>query len=88
MKDCHARQIDYSTELHKHGIEDKIFYDVLQSRLRPGVLSFRTQAELIRGLSKINQVRPNIWHLEPSRYNERHGKPKKLIDPRRDNYKP
>lgn len=88
VKKCHSYQMDYQMAFKENDIKDDVFFDVMASKLRSGVVAFKTQAELIRALSTMTQIRPNKWYVEPGKLNERHGHPRKLIDRRRDNYKP
>lgn len=89
VSSVHAQgPMNHKIELEKADIADPIFFDLLASRMRSGVLKRLTMWELVNGLSGIAQIRPNPWYTEKSRYDERRIGDRRLYDPRRDNFKP
>ena len=81
--------MDYTLAFSEQRLkDDRIFFDIMASRLRPAVLLQTKQADLIRMLSNIRQIEDNKWYVHPGKFNERRSNKPERIDPKRDNYMP
>lgn len=86
VKKCHSYRLDYNLALKEHGIDDPIFFYIMQDKLRPGVLTDKLQASLLGELSKMALIRPNPFYVEPGRGSERLIGKRAKVDPRRESW--
>lgn len=87
VRQCHSEGMFYEGVIRDAGIEEPIFHELLQSRLRPPVLAQKRQRDLIDSLARIKMIDNNRWYTHPSRGDERRIGEKVKYDPRRSNFK-